>query len=200
MSMAGAGQWWDATGPMAEHEALKGLQARPIESGDTVFLQSLYAEVRAAELAGSGWPPDQVRDFLAMQFNLQHRYYQEHHAGADFLVLLRQGRPVGRIYWREEGDEACLIDIALLPAERGRGIGTAFLRLLSARADDRGQDIVLHVEPFNPALRLYRRFGFEVLGDNGIYAKLRRRASQAAALPKPPSCTAEFHQRQGVMT
>ena len=167
---------------MALHEALKGLVARPIESGDMVFLQSLYADVRANEFAASGWPPDQIRDFMAMQFKLQHRYYQEHHAGADFLILLREDRPVGRIYWREQGDEACLIDIALLPAERGRGIGSAFLRLLSARADDRGQDIVLHVEPFNPAFRLYRRFGFDVLGDNGIYAKLRRRASLTAVL------------------
>lgn len=180
MSMARSGRWWDTTGPMADHEALKDLVARPIESGDMVFLQALYAEIRADELAASGWPPDQVRSFLAMQFDLQHRYYHEHHAGADFLVLLRHGRPVGRLYWREQGDEACLIDIALLPAERGRGIGTAFLRLLTARADDRNEDIVLHVEPFNPAFRLYRRFGFDVLGDNGIYAKLRRRACQTA--------------------
>ena len=165
---------------MVAHEALQEIVARPIESGDMVFLESLYAGIRAGELAASGWPPDRIRHFLAMQFNLQHRYYQEHHAGADFLILLREDRPVGRIYWREQGDEACLIDVSLLPAERGRGIGTAFLRLLTARADEHDKDIVLHVEPFNPALRLYRRFGFDVLGDNGICAKLRRRASRAA--------------------
>ena len=180
MAMARPEDWWGATGSMVVHEALKGIEARPIESGDMAFLQSLYAEIRAPELAASGWPPDQIRHFLAMQFDLQHRYYQEHHAGAEFLILLRKDRPVGRLYWREQGDEACLIDVSLLPAERGRGIGTALLRLLTARADDRNKDIVLHVEPFNPALRLYRRFGFDVLGDNGIYAKLRRRASRAA--------------------
>lgn len=180
MSIARPGDWWGAMGSMVVHDALRGIVARPIEAVDLAFLRSLYAQIRAEEMAASGWPPDQVRQFLAMQFDLQHRYYQEHHAGADFLVLLREGQPIGRIYWREQGDEACLIDISLVPAERGRGVGTAFMRLLTTRADARGQDIVLHVEPFNPALRLYRRFGFETLGDNGIYAKLRRRASQPA--------------------
>jgi ribosomal protein S18 acetylase RimI-like enzyme len=182
MSMARPGDWWGAAESMLADEALRGLVARPIEARDLAFLRALYAETRAGEMSASGWPQDQVQQFLAMQFDLQHRYYQEHHAGADFLVLLREGQPVGRIYWREQGDEACLIDISLVSAERGRGIGTAFMRLLTTRADARGQDIVLHVEPFNPALRLYRRFGFEALGDNGIYAKLRRRTSQPAVL------------------
>jgi ribosomal protein S18 acetylase RimI-like enzyme len=125
-------------------------------------------------MAATGWPPEQRRQFLDRQFELQHHYYQAHHAGADFLLLLREATPIGRLYWRESESVASLIDVALVPAERGRGLGSALVGVLVQRADQRGLAIELHVEPDNPALRLYRRFGFEVAADNGVYARMRR--------------------------
>jgi ribosomal protein S18 acetylase RimI-like enzyme len=156
------------------HDALEGIVARPIEPGDLDFLQGLYASTRADEMAATGWPPAQCRQFLDRQFDLQHRYYQAHHAGADFLLLLRGVKPIGRLYWREFDDRASLIDVSVVPEERGHGIGSALMRLLMQRADQRGLVIELHVEPHNPALRLYRRFGFELGADNGVYARMRR--------------------------
>ncbi|RQP23425.1 GNAT family N-acetyltransferase [Albitalea terrae] len=156
------------------HDALKGVMARPMVPGDLEFLQGLYASTRAAEMAATGWTEAQCRQFLDGQFELQHHYYQAHHAGADFLLLSRGAQPIGRLYWRERDDTASLIDVSLLPAERGRGIGSALMHLLVQRADERGLAIELHVEPDNPALRLYRRFGFDVAKDNGVYARMRR--------------------------
>lgn len=191
--MAQPGNWWGTAWTSSTHDALDGVVARPVVAHDLGFLQTLYASTRADEMAATGWPEAQIQQFLAMQFNLQHRYYQEHHAGADFLLLSRADQPIGRLYWREHDGDASLIDISLVPTERGRGIGTAMLKMLVARADQRGQNIVLHVEPYNPALRLYLRFGFEALGDNGIYIKLRRRLSSQ------PSCTADFlHHPKGM--
>lgn len=166
--------WWITHWPGASSPVLQGITARPTEDRDLPFLQSLYAGTRADEMAATGWSERECRDFLAQQFSLQHRYYHEHYPDACFLLLSRGEQAIGRLYWRELGDCASLVDVSLVPAERGRGIGTALMQLLLARADAHGQDIVLHVEPFNPALRLYRRFGFETLSDNGVYARMRR--------------------------
>jgi len=166
--------------------ALQSITARPIGSADLGFLGGLYASTRAEELAPAGWPEAQCGQFLAQQFDLQHRYYQEHFGDADFLLLQRGDEPIGRLYWRESGDTAALIDVSLLPAERGHGIGSALMRMLAARADLHGRAIVLHVEPGNPAHRLYRRAGFEVIADNGVYLKMRRPAQAEAALEARP--------------
>jgi len=174
--MAQPQPWWRAlrtdAGP-----ALPGIEARPVDTGDLGFLQALYASTRVQEMASTGWPPSQCEQFMRQQFEFQHRYYQQHFVDADFLVLLRAGRPVGRLYWRDCGDgTASLIDMSLLPAERGRGVGTALLTVLTAHADRLGLRTLLHVEPFNRAHELYRRFGFDVVDDNGVYLKMVRRA------------------------
>lgn len=160
--------------------ALTDIGTRPIEAADHAFLRALYASTRAEELTATGWPPEAQERFLEQQFELQHHYYHEHFGDAEFVLLLRGDEPIGRLYWRDRGDPASLIDMALLPAERGKGIGSALLAGLTARADGQGRAIVLHVEPHNPALRLYLRFGFEVVADNGVYAKMQRRAKAAA--------------------
>jgi ribosomal protein S18 acetylase RimI-like enzyme len=68
------------------------------------------------------------------------------------------------------------MDIALLPAYRGQGIGTRLLDALLAQAQ--GAPVTLHVEPLNPAQRLYRRLGFRLLEDRGVYHFLEWRPDQ----------------------
>lgn len=153
---------------------LGGVRVRRIMDGDLGFLCDLYATTRAEELAASGWPQQARQEFLAQQFQFQHRYYQAHYGDADFLLLLLHGQPVGRLYWREHGTQATLIDLSLLPAHRGLGLGTALLEILAAHADSLRQSISLHVEPSNPARRLYERFGFTTMATYGVYLKMRR--------------------------
>ncbi|MNG28214.1 hypothetical protein D3C84_1134470 [compost metagenome] len=47
---------------------------------------------------------------------------------------------------------------------------------LLQRADERGLAVELSVEPYNPALRLYARFGFEAINTSGVYLRMRRQA------------------------
>ena len=55
----------------------EGVLLRPITTDDTDFLYQLYASTRADEMALVNWPEQQKTDFLSMQFNAQHKYYQE---------------------------------------------------------------------------------------------------------------------------
>lgn len=65
------------------------------------------------------------------------------------------------------------MDIALLPPHRGRGVGSALLAALTAEAEAAGKPLTIHVERFNPALRLYQRLGFAAVEDKGVYLLLR---------------------------
>ena len=62
-----------------------------------------------------------------------------------------------------------IVDIALLPDYCNRGIGTSLLRGLQSEAAAAGKPLRIHVERFNPALRLYERLGFHPIADRGVY-------------------------------
>jgi predicted GNAT family acetyltransferase len=64
------------------------------------------------------------------------------------------------------------VDIALVPEFRNAGIGTALLRDLLAEGAAAGKRVSIHVERFNPALRLYARLGFRQVEDKGVYLLL----------------------------
>lgn len=157
-------------------ESLAGVGARPICDDDLGFLYALYVSTRLHELAALDWRAEQQAAFLHQQFQAQHQYYAQHYPDALRLLLLQDDQPIGRLYWWSGEANANLIDISLLPAIRGRGIGQALMTLLMAQADRAGQAVVLHVEPQNPAHRLYRRHGFETVAQSGVYDKMRRPA------------------------
>lgn len=142
---------------------------RPIAPTDEPFLARLYASTRADEMAMVPWDAAQKQAFLAMQFEAQHTFYQREFRDASFDLVLLHNEPIGRLYLHRRADEVRIIDIALLPTYRNRGIGGAFMRAILAEAARAGLPVRIHVERTNPALRLYWRLGFRHVADNGIY-------------------------------
>jgi GNAT superfamily N-acetyltransferase len=142
---------------------------RPIQPEDMAFLYEVYASTRQEEMAMVEWDEAQQTAFLQMQFAAQHQYYQENYTDAVFLVILLDNRPVGRLYVARWAEEIRLMDVALLPAYRGAGIGSGLLRALMAEATQAGKPLRIHVEKQNPALRLYERLGFRPIVDRGVY-------------------------------
>jgi len=147
---------------------------RPIRASDEEFLYGVYASTRQEELAQTGWSEEQKASFLRQQFEAQSRYYREHYAGAEFSVILSDGRPAGRLYVARWPGEIRIVDIALLPERRNRGIGTKLLEDLIAESEASGKPLSIHVERFNPALRLYERLGFREVADKGVYFLMER--------------------------
>jgi ribosomal protein S18 acetylase RimI-like enzyme len=147
----------------------QNLSFRPITDPDAPFLLELYASTRQAELAAVPWTQDQKAQFLQQQFHAQHQFYQQQFAGARFDLVLHGGQPIGRLYVSRQPDEIRVIDIALLPEHRGRGIGAALMKSLQDEAAGVPCPIRIHVEPLNPALRLYTRLGFRKVQDQGVY-------------------------------
>ena len=154
---------------------------RPIRSEDEAFLYRLYASTRENELAQVPWDDGEKETFLRMQFQAQHQYYQEQFLNAEFQIILRDGRLIGRLYVDRRADEIRLIDIALLPEERNGGIGTSLLKELLVEAVRAGKPVRIHVERYNPALRLYERLGFSRIDDQGVYHLMEWSPNQGRA-------------------
>lgn len=145
------------------------LMLRPISTDDEPFLFRVYASTRLDELAPLGWSAERQAAFLTQQFNAQHHHYRTHYADADFQVILLDEQPIGRLYVARWPREIVLIDIALLPEYRNAGIGSSLIKDLLAEAAATSRPVRIHVEKFNPALRLYERFGFSRIDDRGVY-------------------------------
>jgi len=142
---------------------------RPITDADLEFNRRVYASTRAGEMALVPWSDAEKDAFLRFQFDAQKAYYDEHFPGATFDLVLVDGEPAGRLYLDRRDDEIRLIDIALLPEHRGRGIGGRIMREILAEGEEKELLVRIHVEHNNPALRLYKRLGFEKIEEQGVY-------------------------------
>lgn len=151
-----------------------GVGLRAVTAGDEGFLCRVYGSTREEELAQVQWADGHKDAFVRMQFEAQRRYYEEHYAGASFDVIVVDGEPAGRLYVARWPEEIRIVDIALLPEHRSRGVGTALLQDLLDEGAATSRPVTIHVERFNPALRLYDRLGFSVVEDRGVYLLLGR--------------------------
>ncbi|MGB8644869.1 MAG: GNAT family N-acetyltransferase [Anaerolineae bacterium] len=143
---------------------------------DDAFLLGVYASTRTEEMALVPWAGEQKQAFLQMQFNAQRESYRMQFPGAEDQVILQDAVPVGRIIVAREHDRIELMDIALLPAYRGAGIGTTLIRDLQAEAARGDKPLRLYVESYNPAHRLYERLGFSKIGEVTFYDEMEWRA------------------------
>ena len=154
------------------------------DASDLEFLYSVYASSRADEMAQVlDWTDEQKEAFLRSQFSLQHEHYHSHFPAARYDVICEGKRPIGRLYVDRGETDMRVMDIALLPESRGRGIGRALIKEVLVEAESAGLPVGLHVEATNPAKRLYEQLGFRVVEDVGVYERMERLPSDRCASP-----------------
>jgi GNAT superfamily N-acetyltransferase len=141
---------------------------RPIAEGDQEFLYRVYASTRE-DVNLTDWSPQQKEAFLRMQFGAQHAYYQQEFSEAEYSIIMAGDQPIGRLYVDRRPDEIRIIDIALLPEDRGGGIGGQIMQDLLDEAAAVGKPVRIHVLRDSDALHLYDRLGFRKTGDTGVY-------------------------------
>lgn len=147
---------------------------RPITGEDEEFLYRVYASTREEEMAVTGWSEKQIEEFLRMQFTLQHTQYLQDYKNASFEIILLDKVPIGRLYVDRRKQEIRILDLALLPGFRGRGIGSRILKELISEAEKKKLPLNLHVEYNNPAQKLYERLGFEKKELRGMHYFMER--------------------------
>lgn len=147
---------------------------RKVSENDFPFLRKVYRSTREEELSRSGMSDEDKSRFIEFQFNAQHAHYSQAYKDAEFDLILLDDEPAGRLYiWRTE-TQIRIMDIALVPDFQGKGIGTRILQSIIKESEKLGKKVTIHVEYFNPALRLYERLGFKKVDDIGIYFYMER--------------------------
>lgn len=143
---------------------------RSSKPGDLEFLYQVYASSRESEMnLLSEWSATQKESFLREQFRLQDQHYKTHYPNARYDVIEIDGERAGRLYVDRMKSEIRLMDIALLPEYRNRGVGRALVQDLLDEAVRARRFVSLHVEDDNPAKRLYERMGFVEAGEVTFY-------------------------------
>jgi len=150
------------------------VRLRPASADDRDFFARVYAAGRAEELAPVPFSPAEKEAFLAQQFAAQSVHSSRHYGDASYDVILVEGEPAGRLIVHRTPEHILIVDIALLPEYRGRGIGTSLLLPILEEGNAADAAVQIHVEHSNPALRLYERLGFAPIGDDGIYLTMER--------------------------
>jgi len=146
---------------------------RPAIEADYDFMRLLYASTRAEEMKLFPFDEAQKEAFLSQQFAAQYEHYRIHYPTVERNIVEIDGVPAGRLWIDEWRDQIRLVDIALMPEYRGSGFGSQLLHEVLDRGTASSKPVTIHVEGFNPALKLYQRLGFEHVDTNGVYFLMR---------------------------
>lgn len=157
-----------------------GVRVRPAGPADEEFLFQVYAHSREDEMRMTGWPAEQQEQFLRMQYNLRCDAYTQNHPDASDLVVEQEGERIGRVILAGDNGALHLVDIALLPAARNRGLGTALIRNIQELARARNCPVILYALVGERAAPLYERLGFRPVESLGVYLRMEWRAPEGA--------------------
>ena len=147
---------------------------RPLAQADEPFLwQMLYHAIYVTE--GEALPERDVINQPELA-RYVHDWGQADDRG--FIAMDTEGKhPIGAAWLRlltgdSKGfgyvdDATAELSVAVLPEYRGQGIGTRLLSQLLQAASNHHPAVSLSVAADNPALRLYQRLGFDVVGTSG---------------------------------
>ena len=121
-----------------------------------------------------GWPEAEIEAFMAMQFEAQSRHFATAFPDADHRVVLAGGQPAGRLVVDRPGTELLIVDIALLPAFRGRGTAGTLVEALGQEADASYLRVRCHVALGNEAHGFWVHMGFKDRRIEGGYVAMER--------------------------
>lgn len=149
------------------------LTTRPVQSADEAFLRRLYASTRDDLRLLVVLEPASVDTLIGMQAQAQAAGYRTIYPHAHYLVVERDGAPVGRLVVDEGATCTRLVDISLLPEVQGQGLGTLLLRRLQAAAALGNVPLALSVARTNPRARqLYLACGFVVVAEDAVRTEM----------------------------
>jgi GNAT superfamily N-acetyltransferase len=151
---------------------------RPVQPDDEGFVFTLYAASRNDEMAAWGWPEAQQEAFLRLQFNGRQQHYKTQFPQAEHKIIMLDELPIGGMVVAKLDNAFRLADIVVLPEYRGKGYAAALIRDLLDEAKQANKPVQLFVERFNPAIQLYERLGFSIVGDIGSHLSMEWTASE----------------------
>ena len=154
---------------VSQFNSVPGISLRRARSGDYAFALGLYlASVKPLLTKLGRWDEERVTASLRNGFK-----------PATVRVICQNGTDIG---WMQVSDTATglhLHQIHIVEGYRNRGCGTALIKELQGRARAKALPITLNVIHGNPALDLYLRLGFRVVGEDEDKLHMRWRGRRS---------------------
>lgn len=140
--------------PARAIEPPPGFRIRPFRSEDAEAWLALHNRVFAEHPDGGGWRPEDLA------WHLREDWFDP----SGFLLAEAEAGLVGYCWMKLEGDLGWVYFLGVAPEARGSGLADALCAAGLGWAHGRGaKRAVLYVDEGNPpAVRLYRRLGFEI--------------------------------------
>ena len=181
--------WQVGASAAAQHQ--HALALRPATQTDAAFLSTVYRSVREPELQAMGWPEAQIDDFCNLQHRLRTAGYEQYLPPVESAVVLREGSPVGLLAVCRNPERWVLVSVELLPAARGKGIGTQLLARLQREAAAAGVGLGLQAASGSPVLRLCERCGFASVANDGMVQRMEWPHEKPRGARKPAKSGAD---------
>lgn len=139
-----------------------GLSMRPMRESDNAFFETLYRSTRD-DLRLLDAEEDFIEEFIGFQRRAQVEGYGGQYPNAMYFVAEHHGDRIGRIVLDFGQEEVRVVDIALIPAARGKGFGGQILQVVQLIAGKLKASVSLSVRFDNLAAKqLYLGLGFVV--------------------------------------
>lgn len=139
------------------------LEFRTARENDIDFLLELRLQTMDEHLRAMGIRFSRAEHRERVLFEFEHA-----------RVVMVDRIDVGMVKYLARDGALYLQQLQVLPAFQGKGVGAAVLERLLREADERAMPMALSVLKKNPALKLYERFGFEVVSEDDFEFHLRR--------------------------
>ncbi len=139
-------------------------QLRPADTGDFQFVWSLYRDLMkplTVELLGR-WNETGQKHVVELAV-----------AQRGTFIITKDELDIGWMQIVELPDTIYLGQLYVTPSLQNRGIGTAILRGLTAKAQREGKILTLEVMKNNRSRALYERLGFQVIGQSEHKLKMQ---------------------------
>ena len=154
------------------HEVGTRAWRRPAGAEDEGLLFEVFSSTWEHAVAAMPDPAIK-RHFLRLQHISQESRFASRYPALQRFVVVAGNEPCGRLYLQWTDDTLHIVDIALLPPFRGRGLGTTLTTDLMEEAAARGCRVTLRVDRADPGLtRLYTRTGFRLVSADHFDALL----------------------------
>lgn len=136
------------------------LEVSPATPSDAAFEQTLYRSTRA-DLLELDAAPAVIEQLLAMQWQIHRAGMASAFPNIQSWIIQRKTQPIGHFVVATQESGWHLLELILLPQERGQGLGRQVMRQLQHCAAAAGLALTLRVAKNNTAARqLYISLGF----------------------------------------
>ena len=144
---------------------------RPAEDHDFDYCWSLYA-------AEAAW----MIELMNLDNDAQALHFRKRWVASEVQIIASDDADAGWLQTRMDGSALFLVQLFIAKMCQGRGIGTEVMQILISTAERARQAMTLGVVKTNPALRLYKRLGFYVTGDDERKYFMRRESGLASPI------------------